>query len=421
MTNPYAILIFLLLIGDFALDTLVDSLNFKNLSQSLPEEFAGLYEKEKYRNYLNYQKDNTRFALVRRTAGLALLLAFILLGGFNMVDQFSRGLSTNWGRGPIVTGLLFIGSLSLLRLLVNLPFTLYDTFVIEERYGFNKTTLPTFLADLLKGLFLGILLGAPVLALLLYFFEEAGSHAWLQAWLALTLIQIVLVFLAPAVIMPLFNKFEPLPEGELKSAIQKYAANQNFQLSGIFQMDGSKRSTKSNAFFTGFGKLRRLVLFDTLIQKHTTEELVAVLAHEIGHFKKRHILKGIALSIVSSGLLFYFLSFFIRNGELFAVFRMQDVSVYASLVFIGFLYTPVSRILSIFTNWLSRKHEFEADRYARDTCGHPELLVSALKKLSVDNLSHLTPHPLKVFLEYTHPPVLQRIAALRQPEGNPKA
>jgi STE24 endopeptidase len=414
MTNPYALLIFALLIGDFVLETLVDSLNLKNLSLALPEEFAELYEKEKYRNYLSYQRDNTRFGLLRRTLSVTFLLAFIVLGGFNFVDQLCRSLAEHWSRGPIVTGLLYIGSLSALRFLISLPFALYDTFVIEERYGFNKTTLKTFFSDLAKGLVLGVLLGAPVLALLLYFFESAGNLAWLYAWLALTAIQLVVVFLAPAFIMPLFNKFDPLPESELKSAIQKYAQAQDFQLSGIYQMDGSKRSTKSNAFFTGFGRFRRLVLFDTLIQKHTTEELVAVLAHEIGHFKKKHILKSIGLAIISSGLLFYFLSLFIKNERLFAVFRMQDVSVYASLVFIGFLYAPVSRILSIFAHWLSRKHEFEADRYARDTYGHPEVLVSALKKLSVDNLSHLTPHPLKVFLEYTHPPVLQRIAALRK-------
>lgn len=414
MTSVYTILIFALLVADYGLDTASDLLNLRNLRCELPEEFRNLHEAAKYDRYLGYQRENTLFGILRRTLGLATLVVFILFGGFNLIDQFCRQLAQANEWGPVVTGLLFIGALSLLRFFLNLPFMLYDTFVIEERYGFNKMTLQTLLGDLLKGMLLALILGAPILALLLYFFQAAGDRAWLYSWLALTGIQLIALYLAPALILPLFNRFTPLPDGELKKAIEAYASAQNFHLSGIYQMDGSKRSTKSNAYFTGFGRFRRLVLFDTLIEKHTTEELVSVLAHEIGHFKKGHILKAVLLSIGASGLLFYFLGLFLENRELFSVFRMEEISIYASLVFIGFLYAPISRLLSIFSHWLSRRHEFEADRYARDTAANPEALANALKKLSADNLSHLTPHPFKVFLEYTHPPVLQRIEELRK-------
>ena len=265
-----------------------------------------------------------------------------------------------------------------------------------------------------KGTVLMILIGAPIFAGIVWFFQSAGSNAWLYSWIAFTALQLLLTFLAPAVIMPLFNKFDPLPEGDLKEEIQNFAHKQNFALQGIFRMDSSKRSTKSNAFFTGFGRFRRLVLFDTLIEKQSRDELVAVLAHEIGHFKRKHIQKSILLSIVTSGVMFYVLGRFLGNPELFAAFGMENVSVYASLVFVAFLFSPVMRFLSVFTHLLSRKHEFEADEYAVRTYGKPEELISALKKLSIDNMSNLKPHPLKVLLDYTHPPILQRIAALRE-------
>jgi STE24 endopeptidase len=266
---------------------------------------------------------------------------------------------------------------------------------------------------MLKGLVLGAALGGPILAAVIGFFLKSGSSGWLYAWIAFTVIQLLLTFLAPAVIMPLFNKFDPLPEGELKAEIERFAHKNEFALQGIFRMDSSKRSTKSNAFFTGFGRFRRLVLFDTLIEKHSRDELVAVLAHEIGHFKRKHIQKTIALSIVTTGVMFYVLGLFLNNPSLFAAFGMSQVSVYASLVFVAFLFSPVMRFLSIFTHLLSRKHEFEADEYAVETYGKPDELISALKKLSIDNMSNLTPHPLKVMLDYTHPPILQRIKALR--------
>ncbi len=301
---------------------------------------------------------------------------------------------------------------------MSLPFSVYSTFVIEEKYGFNKTTPKTFVLDILKGWLLGVVIGAPVFSAVLWFFGQTGPMAWAYCWGALTVIQIFLMFIAPVVIMPIFNKFIPLEDRELKEAIEEYAKKQDFKMKGVFSMDGSKRSTKSNAFFTGFGRFRRIVLFDTLISKHTTEELVSILAHEMGHYKKKHILKSMIISILSTGLMFYILSIFMNNSGLFMAFQMEHVSIYASLFFFGFLYAPIEMVLSIFGNMLSRRHEYEADAWAVRTYRRPQSMIAALKKLSVDNLSNLTPHPLKVFLSYSHPPVLERIRAIQGFKGS---
>jgi STE24 endopeptidase len=313
----------------------------------------------------------------------------------------------------IVKGLVFGGILIVLSQLVGIPFSIYHTFVLEERYGFNKTTPKTFVIDILKGLLLTVLLGAPVFALILWIFSSV-SLAWLWAWGALAIIGLFIQFIAPVVILPLFNKFTPLEEGELRSKIENFAVAQKFKLSGVFKIDGSKRSTKSNAYFTGFGKTKRIALFDTLIEKHTVGELVAVLAHEIGHCKRGHIKKGMVISLASSLLMFFILSLFITQQGLYTAFGIEGTPLYAGFIFFGFLYTPISMILGIAGSILSRKHEFEADAFAAETTGQPTALIDALKKLSVDNLSNLTPHPLKVFLEYSHPPVLERIKVLRK-------
>ncbi|MCX5895293.1 MAG: M48 family metallopeptidase, partial [Proteobacteria bacterium] len=268
--------------------------------------------------------------------------------------------------------------------------------------------------DILKGWLLTAVIGGAVFSIVLWFFDKTGTWAWLYCWAAVTGIQLFLTFIAPVVIMPLFNKFVPLEEGELKTAIESYARSRGFKMKGVFTMDASKRSTKSNAFFTGFGKFRRIVLFDTLIEKHTVDELVSVLAHEMGHYKKKHVIQSILISIITTGLMFFILSLFLHNKGLFAAFKMKETSIYASLLFFGFLYAPIEMMLSLVGNMLSRKNEYEADGYAVTTYGKPESMITALKKLSVDNLSNLTPHPLKVFLSYSHPPVLERIKAIRK-------
>ena len=304
--------------------------------------------------------------------------------------------------------------LVIVRTLLSLPFNIYDTFVIEERFGFNKTTPLVFMTDLFKGLGLGIVIGVPILAGVLAFFEYAGALAWLYCWIALTLVTLFLQFIAPTWIMPLFNKFTPLEDGELRESIMAYARRAEFPLENLFVMDGSKRSTKSNAFFTGFGKHKRIALFDTLIAAHAVPELVAVLAHEIGHYKKKHILQGMLISIAHSGVMLFLLSIFLHHQGLFDAFYVKQPSIYAGLIFFGMLYSPIELVISLAMNFLSRRNEYEADRFAIETTPDAEPFIAALKTLSVQNLSNLTPHPFHVALTYSHPPVLQRIQAIRR-------
>ncbi len=408
--NLYLFIILTILLTGYFLNIVVENLNLRNISTNLPAEFEGYYDGEKYTQSQNYLKETTRFDLITDTVFSTLTIAFILVGGFNWFDRFAR----SFGFGEIAGGLIFTGVLLLVSNILHIPFSAYATFVIEEKFGFNKTTVKTFILDILKSWFLTALIGGILFAVILWLFGKMGDWAWLYCWGAVTLFQIFLMFIAPVVIMPLFNKFTPIENGELKQAIEDYAGRQQFKIKGIFTMDGSRRSTKSNAFFTGFGKFRRIVLFDTLIEKHTTDELISVLAHEIGHYKKRHILKHLLISIATSGFMFYILSLFLNNRDLFDAFRMEHLSIYASLVFFGFLYAPIDMILGVFGNIFSRKNEYEADSFAVSTCGKTAPLINALKKLSVDNLSNLTPHPLKVFLSYSHPPILERIKKIRR-------
>lgn len=411
--NAYLIFILALLVFNWLLNLIVETLNVRNVSTEIPDEFKGIYDAEKYAKSQRYLRDHTRFGQIQAGIMLPVTVAFILLGGFRWVNGVALAASDHM----IVQGLVFGGILIVLSQLVGIPFSIYDTFVLEEKYGFNKTTPKTFVIDILKGLLLTVLLGAPVFALILWIFS-AVPHAWLWAWGALAVIGLFIQFIAPVVILPLFNKFTPLEEGELRSKIEAFAAGQKFKLSGVFKIDGSKRSTKSNAYFTGFGKTKRIALFDTLIEKHTVGELVAVLAHEIGHCKRGHIKKGMVISLASSLLMFFILSLFISKQGLYAAFGIEGTPLYAGFIFFGFLYAPISLILGIAGSILSRKHEFEADAFAAETTVEPSALIDALKKLSVDNLSNLTPHPLKVFLQYSHPPVLERIKALRKYGNN---
>jgi len=293
--------------------------------------------------------------------------------------------------------------------LLGLPFQLWSTFVIEERYGFNRTDAKTFVTDQVKGLVLGGLLGGALMAAILWFFHATGDAAWLWCWATTTVVSLVAMFVAPTWIMPLFNKFEPLEEGSLRERILGYAKSVSFPLEGLFVIDGSKRSSKANAFFTGFGKNKRVALFDTLIEGQSEDELVAVVAHEVGHFKRGHIV----ISLLHFGVIFWLLSRFLESTELFEAFGVSEPSVHAGLIFFGLLYTPIEMVLSVAMSAFSRKNEFEADAFAAQTTGEPEHLVTALKKLSSENLSNLTPHPFFVWLKYSHPPVLQRIEALR--------
>ena len=408
--NIYAIIILVTIVFGYVLSLITELLNLGALKDELPREFDGVYDAGKYTKSQEYTRIRTRFGFITSTFSIVLTLVFWFVGGFNSLDQLVR----NWGLHPIVTGLAYMGVFIVAKGILSLPFSIYSTFVIEERFGFNKTTAKTFVLDLLKGLLLGALLGAPLLAGVLAFFQYTGNLAWLYCWLATTVFTLFIQFIAPTWIMPLFNKFTPLEDGELRKAIISYAQSVRFSLQNVFVMDGSKRSSKSNAFFTGFGKNKRIALFDTLIEKHTVAELVAVLAHEIGHYKKKHIMQSMVISILHTGVMFFLLAVFISHAGLFEAFYMDQISIYAGLIFFGMLYSPIEIILSIFMNIFSRKNEYEADRYASETTKDSQSMIEALKKLSVHNLSNLTPHPFYVFLNYSHPPVLERIRAIRQ-------
>jgi len=406
--NIFAVIILVTLAADFILNLLADYYNLQSLDEGLPEEFSDVYDEDTYVKSQAYTKERTRFGILVSIFNLALLLTFWFAGGFNWLDEIVRG----WELGLIWTGLVYIGFLMIAKSILSLPFSLYSTFIIEEKYGFNKTTPATFALDLLKGLGLGILLGGPLLAGILAFFTLIDQYAWLYAWGAVTVFTLIIQFIAPRWIMPVFNDFEPLEESDLRQKIRTYTDRVNFVMEGIYVMDGSKRSSKSNAFFTGFGRNKRIALYDTLINNHSDDELVAVLAHEIGHYKKKHILKNMAIGIVQTGIMFLLLSFFLNTQGLYEAFYMEQASVYAGLIFFGMLYAPVDMIISIFMQVLSRRYEFEADAFASATF-HKEPMIDALKNLSKDNLSNLTPHPFYVFLNYSHPPVLQRIKAIR--------
>lgn len=403
--NIYGIIILSTIIISFLLELLADILNLRNLGKQMPDEFKDIYDEDRYRKSQDYTITKTKFGFVTTIFELLVILTFWFYGGFNWLDELIRAEISS----SIFRGLAYIGLLVFANSILSLPFGIYSTFVIEEKYGFNKTTPKTFVLDIFKSLGLSVIIGAPVLYLLLYILESGGTYMWLYGWAAVVLIGAIIQFIAPTWIMPLFNKFTALEDGELKQKIMDYAKSVNFPLKNVFVMDGSKRSSKSNAFFTGFGKNKRIALFDTLISKHTTNELVSILAHEIGHYKKKHILIGMLLGFIHTGMLFYLLSLFLNQKELYDAFYMNEMSVYTGLIFFGMLYSAIDLILSILFNILSRKNEFEADDYAVSTTSMKYDMINALKKLSKDNLSNLTPHPFYVFIHYSHPPVLVRI------------
>ena len=410
--NLYFWIILVAVIIIFLLDLVSEWFNLKALKPELPEAFGDVFDAGKYLQSQDYTRTTTRFGFLESTYGLVLFLTFWLLEGFPWLNSTISA----WGHGDVTTGLLFFGILFVANEILTLPFDLYNTFRIEDRFGFNKTTMRTFFTDKIKGGILAVILGGPILALLLWLFssEFLEGKAWLWGWAALSGFSLLMAYLAPAIILPLFNKFEPLEDGELKDSINTMANKCQFPLTELSVMDGSKRSSKSNAFFTGFGKNKKIALYDTLIENHTTAELVAVLAHEIGHFKKKHIIQTMVIGILQTGILFFLLNLFIQNEQLSAAFGIMPPAVYCSFLFFAMLFKPISKVLSVVMSILSRRNEFEADAYAAEVTGEASSLVTALKKLSADNLSNLTPHPFYVFMNYSHPPVMERIEALQK-------
>jgi len=393
----------------YLFDQALDYLNLKALRTEIPAEIQDFYETEKYQKSLAYQKEQSRFSFLSSAFSFILSFGMLLLGGFGWVDSLLRPFFEN----QIVLALVFFGIIMIVSDILSIPFQLYSTFVIEEKYGFNKTTIKTFIIDKLKGYALGAVIGGALVAVLIYLVNSIGPNFWI--WFGLitaTLILLINMFYT-SLLLPLFNKLTPLGDGELKTAIEQFSKKVNFPLDNIFVMDGSKRSAKANAFFSGIGKKKKIVLYDTLITNHTTEELVAVLAHEVGHFKKKHIIWSYLISIVQVFFMLFILSKMIFNENLSIAMGGSVQAVHLNLIAFGILFAPISGIAGLLMSMLSRKNEFEADAYAKETFDGNALAL-ALKKLSVDTLSNLYPHPAYVFFHYSHPPLLQRLAALKK-------
>lgn len=408
--NAYFWFILATLAIDHVLQVLGNLFNLRALSATAPVGFEDVFDADGYARSQAYTQANTRLDLVSTTTSLTIFLAFWWLGGFGALDRVVR----DWTAHSMGQGLLYISLLYLGSTLVSLPFSIYETFGLEARFGFNRTRWTTFVADRLKGFCLSALLGLPLLAALLWVFQALGVHAWWVAWLLFTAVSLLLIYLAPQWILPWYHKFQPLEDGPLKAAIHQLADRCRFPLREVYQIDGSRRSTKTNAFFTGFGKNKRIALFDTLIQNHSREGLVAVVAHEIGHYRKHHILKHMAFGLVETGVLFFLLGRFLNRPGLFQAFGVAEPSIYGSLVLFSFVFSPLSRLLHLGSLMMSRKHEFEADAYAAEMTGDPLALTTSLKKLAQENLTNLTPHPFFVFLNYSHPPIVERIAAIEK-------
>lgn len=406
--NIYFWIIFGFLLGFKILDTWVEKLNLGNLKGEVPEVFRDRIDGDTYKNLVEYTRVNTRFDWVSRWVRFVILLAFWLAGGFVWLQGAVDGI----GWPEIWTGCCFFAVLFLLQSSIDFPFDWVETFRIEERFGFNRTDVKTFVLDRIKAIGLAAVLGIPILAMVLWFFSSAGEWGWLWAWLAFSAVSFALSYVAPHWLLPLFHKFEPLKEGALRKSIEDLADRESFPLTDISVMDGSRRSTKSNAFFTGFGKRKRIALFDTLMEQHDDKEVLAVLAHEIGHYRCGHIKKMMILSFLQTGVLFFLAGWFIQSEGLHAAFGLESVHIYTGLVFFSLLFNPLSRGLSLGLLHLSRVHEFEADAFARRAVGEGESLALALKKLTRDNLVVLRPHPLYVLLNDSHPPMIERLEAL---------
>lgn len=398
-----------ILVLDFLFEKYLDYLNTTTMSEKLPDAVKGIYDEDKYKKQQAYQRENNRFGLISGSVSFLATLLMFLLFGFAFVNNIAWGLTGN----TIVAALIFFGIIMFASDLLGTPFDIYDTFKIEEKYGFNKTTPKTFVLDKIKGWFIGALIGGGLLALIIFIYQRTQQMFWIYAWLVVAAFSIFMAMFYSNLIVPLFNKQTPLEEGELRDAIQQFSEKVGFKLDNIFVIDGSKRSTKANAYFTGLGAKKRIVLYDTLINDMETDELVAVLAHEIGHYKKKHVIQGLFLSLIQTGIVLFIFSLLIDSPQLSRALGVEKPNFHIGLVAFGVLYSPVSFVLGIFMNILSRKNEYQADAFAAEYF-KPEALASALKKLSVKNLSNLTPHPKYVFFHYSHPTLLQRLEHLKK-------
>ncbi len=388
---------------DFIIDKILDALNAKHFNDPVPKELADVYEKAEYEKSQRYKKERFQFGLITSTFSVLLTLGFIIFEGFAFVDTIARSITDN----IILIALIFFGIIMLGSDILMTPFSWYSTFVIEEEYGFNKTTKRTFLLDKLKGLGMTAIIGGGILALIVWFYQIAGDDFWWYAWILIAVFSVFMNMFYAKLIVPLFNKQSPLKDGSLRAKIEQYAKSVGFQLDNIFVIDGSKRSTKANAYFSGFGSEKRITLYDTLINDLEEEEIVAVLAHEVGHYKKNHIIFNLFASVLTTGFTLWLLSLFVGNPVLSEALGVAKPSFHIGLVAFGILYSPISEITGLIMNYISRKFEYQADNYAKTTY-NADFLISSLKKLSKNTLSNLTPHKAYIFVHYSHPSLLQR-------------
>ncbi|WP_106794920.1 M48 family metallopeptidase [Aquimarina sp. Aq78] len=407
--NSLFYLLIAIIIIVFLIDSLLDILNSRHYNNQIPEELTDVYPEEEYQKSIAYKEANFKFKLVSSTISLCIMLAFFFLDGFALVDTISRSISDN----SIIVGLLFFGIIMIGSDILSTPATYYKIFVIEEKFGFNKTTTKTFFIDKIKSIIMMMIVGGGLLALIIWFYQITGNSFWIYAWTLVSIFTLAMNMFYAKLIVPIFNKQTPLEPGELRNTIEAYSKKVGFQLKDIFVIDGSKRSTKANAYFSGFGSEKRITLYDTLVNDLDNEEIVAVLAHEVGHYKKRHVIVNLFLSIALTGLTLWFLSLFITNPLLSEALGVETPSFHIGLIAFGILYSPISEITGLIMNMVSRAFEYQADNYAKETYNN-EALINSLKKLSKNNLSNLTPHPAMVFIHYSHPTLLQRIKNLRK-------
>lgn len=407
MHNAIFFLIIIIPVAGFILERYLEYLNATMRSETVPDKLKGICDEAEYRKTQLYEKDNKKLSFWSSSFNLAIILAMIIAGGFALVDNAARSLSHN----NVVISLIFFGIIGFASDLINLPFSWYDTFVIEKKYGFNTMTLRTFITDHIKSWFIALLVGVPVLGLITWLYYRIGKEFWLYAWGLITVFTVLINLFYSSLIVPLFNKQTPLEAGPLREKIETFASRTGFRLKNIYVINGSKRSTKANAYFSGFGPKKRIVLFDTLMKEFPDEEIVAVLAHEVGHYRKKHVLRGLLLSFILTGLMLFLFSVIVDNPMLSDAMGADTPSFHLGLIVFGILYSPLSLLIGLATNFFSRRNEFEADRFVSENYDS-KALADALKKLSVRNLSNMMPHPAYVFFHYSHPPLLARLAKL---------
>lgn len=408
MVETLFFVIIAILVLEFGFDRYLTILNIKHSRKGLPEILADIYDEEKYNRQQDYFRTNARFGLLTGSFSFIIILLMYVLGGFGWLDRVVQ----LWTDHVLLQSLFFFGLLFIINDLINIPFDWYHTFVIEERFEFNKVTPTIFITDKLKSWGISMLIGGLVLSAIIWIYTLTPEYFWLLAFAVTTIFSLIMGMFYSELIVPLFNKQTPLPEGELRTAIEKFATSVDFKLKNIFVIDGSKRSTKANAYFAGLGPKKRIVLYDTLMEQMTTDEIVAVLAHEIGHYKHKHVLKNYAFSLPFSLLLFYLLGWMLNSDILAQALGGEKAIFHLNAIAFFTLYTPISTLLDLTGNILSRKYEYQADAYAH-IHGFGEQLVSGLKKLSAKSLSNLMPHPLYVFFNYSHPTLYQRITKIK--------